>query len=121
MSLYADYLREEEGRKIIETEKGFITYEVIVDDTSQSAKEMFINELFVHGDFRDQGFAKELVEAVSLEAKGKGLKEMTCYVWLDAKRPKYTTEKIGKFIHHGFMVVALTQNTIVMKKDLRGN
>ena len=69
MSLYAKYIKEKEGKKIIENDKGFATYSFSED---AHGKYCYIEDIYVLPAFRKSGVAGSLADRIMKEAKGKG-------------------------------------------------
>jgi hypothetical protein len=67
MSLYSLYIEEREGKKIIENEKGFITY--LEMDKSKS---IFVCDFFIKKEFRGTEAFREFSGEVEKVAKEKG-------------------------------------------------
>lgn len=68
MSLYAEYIKEREGKDIIEDEKGFATYLY-----TPVRNEIYIVDVYVRPEYRMQGIAKQYVDNIEEIAK-----EMNC-------------------------------------------
>lgn len=66
-SNYALYVREREGRDIVEDEKGFATF-TIQDESC------YIVDIFVRKEFRQQGLASKYADKIAEIAKEKGCK-----------------------------------------------
>lgn len=70
-SLYAQYLEEHVGDRIIENSIGFVSYHVYEQENY-----VWIKDIFVVSDERRNGHARILAEMVLDEIKGLGIKEV---------------------------------------------
>ncbi len=108
MSLYAMYLYEREGKSIIESDKGFITYSFFED-------KCYIENLFVHPDFRKTHEASKMADQVAQEAKSKGYKKLIGSV---IPSTKGSDDSIKVLQAYGFKLESSTNNFIIFEKDL---
>jgi hypothetical protein len=108
ISLYAQYVREREGREIIEYPEGFVTY-------SFEGENCYIQDVFVTKDHRRKNICFDLGDRVSRIAKEKGCKALLGSVVPTAKG---STESLKMLIAYGFMIYSSTNNFILLKKEL---
>ena len=96
MSHYAAYLKEREGKSIIEIDEGFIVYKLL-------GEECYIAEAYIVPSKRREHICSDLERQVELEAKKAGCKWLTCSVWM--KDPGASRNMQGilntgyKFVH----------------------
>lgn len=108
MSLYASYLKEREGKEIIESEIGFATYYFLDDGC-------YIQDIFVLKDYRKIGEASRLAEEIEKIAKSKGYKKLYGTVCPLANG---STESIKALLAYGFKLNSSVSNLIAFVKDL---
>lgn len=77
MSLYAQYIKERENKDIVETDKGFATYQIYGD-------ECYIADIYIVPEMRKSGLASKLANEIKDLAKKSGCKILTGSVCLDA-------------------------------------
>jgi GNAT superfamily N-acetyltransferase len=111
MSLYAEYWEEEEDKKVIESENGFVAYQHI-----PSNREFFITDMFIKKEVRGTGLGQLLGGMAEELAKDLGCKKMTCNVWV--KEPVKTTRKIRIFNEFGFNIISCGNGYITMMKEI---
>lgn len=109
MSLYADYLREKTSDRIIETEKGFITYRYIDEKT------VYIIDLYIRPDFRQKYAASDLADSVIEEAKNRG-----CVKLIGSVVPsnKNSTQSVEVLLRYGMHLESSTNDFIIFRKDI---
>lgn len=78
MSLYADYIKEREGKLTIETDKGFIVYKHY-----PSLRQMFICELYIVPNERNSGLGEFFINHVVEIAHDLGCTHIACTVDTD--------------------------------------
>jgi GNAT superfamily N-acetyltransferase len=108
MSLYAEYIKERAGIDILETEKGFISYQI-------SGLECFIHDAYVRPEHRKSGEAARMLDAVVAIAKEQGCSLLTATVCPSAN---YSTEAMASCIAVGFRIMASVPNLISLKKEI---
>jgi GNAT superfamily N-acetyltransferase len=108
MSLFSEYIKEKLDKNTIEDERGFITY-FFTD------KGCVAEDLYVKPDFRRQGVATELVDAVFAIAKEKGCKKVFTGTIPTAKD---STESIKFILAYGFKLSDSTHNYIMFSKEI---
>lgn len=67
MNLYAQYLKEREGKEVIEKGTGFCIYEI-------HSPHVYISDVFVQKEYRNFGIASSLIEEVVQKAKKENCK-----------------------------------------------
>lgn len=110
MSLYADYVKLEERYDIIETDHGFVTYQLC-------DKELFVSDCYVRPT-SPNGEWNRVWDSLKDKAKEVGCTHLSCIVYLDPTRVDYTTRKMKTFLGHGFKVVSSQVNKIVLLREV---
>lgn len=108
MSLYAAYIKEREGKEIIETDKGFLTFSIMKDG-------IYIEDVFTSPDHRHSGESLQLVSQVSEIAKERGLTKLFCSVIPTANN---STLSLKVVLAHGFKLNSSTNNFIWLEKRI---
>jgi len=108
MSLYADYIKQREGKEIVETDIGFATYTIVKDG-------MYIEDIFVSSDHRHSGEAARMADQIADIAREKGLKKLFGSVVPTAN---HSTTSLKVLIAYGFRLSSSTNNFILLEKDL---
>lgn len=70
MSLYSEYLKEREGKEILECPSGFATYRIL-------GNECYLVDIYVKPEFRKEHVARAMADQVAELAKGAGCKWLT--------------------------------------------
>ena len=107
--MYLEYLQEEEGKKIIETEDGFIAYLVM-------GKEFYISRMFIKKESRGPGSYKELGELALKNAEANGCTHASLNVQL--RDPERDSKKLIYYSKMGFRPISANNNIITMIKDI---
>ena len=107
-SLYGMYIKELGNRDILETEKGFATYSFFEDS-------VYIEDIFVHPDYRNTNEASDMADEIGKIAKEKGYKKMIGSV---VPGHKGSTTSIKVLLAYGFKLDGVNNNFILLKKDL---
>ena len=71
MSLYAQFIKEREGFETLEVEHGYATYKQVEKDM------VYVRDIFVEENFRQNGLAYELSIQLAEIAKGLGCTKIT--------------------------------------------
>lgn len=111
MSLYADYIKEREGRNIVEDEDGFATF--IFCGPEQ--KECYIVDIYVRPEKRKTGKAASFADTITDIARKVGCTYLSGSV--DA-RTNGATESLWVLLRYGFHVVGVAENLIWFRKEL---
>lgn len=88
MSLYAEYIKEREGKDIIEDEKGFATYLY-----TPIRNEIYIVDVYVRPEYRRQGVARDYVDTIINIAKEKNCEYLITSV--DLRNPDWKSSTTG--------------------------
>lgn len=110
MSLYANYLRERSFDEILEVDKGFATYRYL-----DNKKTVYIVDIYVLPEFRKEGIAKKLADAIVMNAVEQGCTKLLGSVVPSAKG---STESIKVLIAYGMTLESSSNDFIVFKKEL---
>ncbi len=108
MSLYAQYIKEREGKEIVEDNQGFATYTFVHDG-------VYIQDLFVHPDFRQKGAASRYADQIAEIAKSKGYSKMYGSVCLSAKS---CDDSLKVLQAYGFKLAHYDGGLLFMVKEL---
>jgi hypothetical protein len=111
MSLYADYLKEREGKEIFECEDGFVTYSIYKGDVSF----VYIEDIYVVPHKRKMGLAGEWADQIC----EKALKEYGCAYLLGSVdvTARGATDSVKVLLSYGMKVQSTNGNMIYFKKD----
>jgi GNAT superfamily N-acetyltransferase len=113
-SLYAKYLDERDPeRRILETEKGFVTY---IIESQDDTKFVLIVDCYVAPEFRKTGEAKKMYEQVIEIAKNEG-----CTFSLGAVNPAATSAHTSLLfvLSFGHKISHVASNGLIMfKKEI---
>lgn len=107
-SNYALYIKEREGKDIIETEQGFATY--YFDEDS-----VYIADVYVRPEYRNKNVAKDFFETIEEIAKEKGLKE--CITYADTSAKGYEISK-SALLSNSFEIIGFVDNMVFFKRNL---
>lgn len=108
MSLYGQYIKEREGKDIVECEDGFATYLI-------AGEECYIENLYVVPEKRRTHLATQLADQIAIIAKERGCKYLTGSV---APNTKNATSNIIVLISYGMRLLRSTPNLIYFGKEL---
>lgn len=108
MSLYSEYLKERENFDCIESDNGFITFQV-------SGKECYIRDLYIRPAFRNKKNASELANQVAEIAKQSGCSHLTGSV--DVK-DKELSRNIQVLMAYGFKLFSMRDDMIYLIKEI---
>lgn len=109
-SLYAKYIREREGKEIIETEWGFVTYKII-------GKEIYLADMYLTHEERNLGLASGLVKMLIDIGIKNECEVLTANVHLADKNANDT---LSKALHLGFELAGANNGVILIAKKLIG-
>jgi GNAT superfamily N-acetyltransferase len=103
-------LTERTNDQILETEHGFATYRFIPDQ-----KAVYIIDIFVDRDFRDQGLAGLMADKIAEIAKKQGYVKM-----LGSVVPSFKGSGTGLnvLLSYGMTLKAASQDFITLEKDI---
>lgn len=108
MSLYAEYIKEREGKHIIESDKGFATFIFNKDSC-------YIEDIFVVPMFRHEHVASQMADKIVELAKAKGLTKVFGSVVPTAN---HSTDSLKVLISYGFTLNSSSNNFILMEKAI---
>ena len=108
MSLYADYLKDSGLRHIIETDAGFITYEI-------HGNVCYAVDMYIKPEFRRQGTARQLMNQVVDLALNNNCKWVSTTINTLIKDP---TRSMQGLITYGFKITRSEANCIYLVKEL---
>lgn len=108
--MHAKYIEERMGDSIIETDKGYITYRYLND-----GKTVYIVDLYVLPEYRQDKVASGLADFVADLAKDKGAVEMFGTVDPRAKNP---TDNLKVLLGYGMTLVSSSNEMILFRKDI---
>lgn len=111
MELYKEYVSEREGFEVLSDKDSFISYKLI------SPEELYIADMFIKKPLRKIGKGRELIEAVSDIAKGRGCKILSANVRLND--PGASNTMLGALMV-GFRIFGANNQSIIIVKDLEG-
>lgn len=109
MSTFGDYIKERQGKEIIEDDRGFATFQFLDD------ARCYIEDIYVRPDFRKRGVAKDMADKVAERAKSVGCKTLWGSVVPTAKG---STDSIKVLLAYGMSLDSSAVNLILFKKDL---
>ena len=107
-SNHALYIKEREGKEIVESEKGFATYYYLNDGC-------YVQDIFVKNEFRKQNVAKEMLDEISNIAKSQGYNKLYGSV---VPSTKGSTLSLKLSLEYGFQLDSSINNFIVLTKDI---
>lgn len=109
MSTFGEYIKEREGKEIIEDERGFATY------LFQENGSCYIESIYVRPDFRKTGVAAEMADKIVEIAKKRGAKELLGSV---SPSTKGSTASVRVLLAYGFSLDSSANNFILFRKDI---
>lgn len=110
MSLWAEYHKETEGHECIETEFGFVRYQLLSPVCA-------IHDLFVAREHRLQGKGLEIMNEVVSRAQAAGCNLLWSRVGLGML---CANESLKANLNYGFKVQQAENGYIIMTKDIGG-
>jgi GNAT superfamily N-acetyltransferase len=108
MSLFAEYLREREGKEIVESDRGFATFQVLNN-------ECYIEDIYVVPEYRQTGEAAKMANQIAEQAKTRGCVRLLGSVVPTARG---STTSLKVLLAYGFRLLRSDNNFIVLSKDL---
>lgn len=109
MSLYADYIKERNGRGILENENGFATFEYVTD------KLVYIVDLYVIPEKRKTHVASQLADQICAIAKESGRTQMLGSVDLSTKGSQ---ESIKTLLAYGMKLTHTDKTVLYFVKEI---
>lgn len=110
MSLYANYLRERTSDEILEMEQGFATYRYL-----DEGKTLYIIDIYVLPDFREQKLASLIADKVVEVAKQRGCNKLLGSV---VPSMKNSTISLKVLLGYGMTLESSTNDFVVFRKDI---
>lgn len=109
MSLYGQYIKEREGKDIVENDYGFATYMINKDNSC------YIESIYVIPDARHDHVASQLADEIAYIAKSQG-----CNTLLGSVSPSanHSTSSLKVLLAYGFQLDSATNNFILMRKEI---
>lgn len=107
-SLYGQYIFETKNKEIVESDKGFATYFPVSDG-------LYIEEIFVHPDYRKTGEASALADQIADIARQKGYKKVYGSVCPSANN---STASLMVLISYGFKLHEAGPNAVILVKEV---
>lgn len=107
-SNYALYIKEREGKEILESEKGFATYYFLSDGC-------YLQDIFVKPEYRESKEATRMANNIAEIAKLKGFNKLYGTV---CPTTNGSTESLKVLLAYGFKLDSSLNNLIVLVKDL---
>lgn len=108
--MYKDYIKEREGKDTLETEYGFIIYELTEND-------LFIGDIYVKPEFRKQNIGKTLIDTV--ESYAKTLNVKIAYAMVDTRALNFNNS-LSFALSIGYTINKITDNRLIfLKKELK--
>jgi GNAT superfamily N-acetyltransferase len=108
MSLYGDYIKEREGKEIIEDHRGFASFSFMQDV-------VMINDLYVVPQYRQNKVGSEFANKIVDLAKQKGCKFMYCTVDINTNG---SSESMAAILAYGFKLDQYINNLILLKRSI---
>lgn len=108
MSLYADYVKERLNKSTIESEHGFVVFQLFDED-------VYIEDVYIAPEQRSNGLGRIFIEAVNSIAKDKGKKYLTTTVRPSAAG---STHSLKCVLGVGFELYSATQDAIFFRKEV---
>lgn len=109
LSLYGQYIKEREGKSILEKDYGFATYVI-------NGQECYIEDIYVVPEMRKKHVASELANEVVEIAKAKGCTVLTGTVSPTAKG---ATESLKVLLAYGFQLHSCRPDLIIFAKEIK--
>jgi GNAT superfamily N-acetyltransferase len=109
-SLYAQYIAERENKGIVESDKGFATYQMF------SNGECYLQDLFVVPEHRQSHVATEMADQVVTIAKEHGCHSLIGSVCIDDRE---ATRNLKVFLKYGMRVYKLAGTMIFLNKEIQ--
>ena len=107
-SLYGQYIFETKNKEIVESDKGFATYFPVSDG-------LYIEELFVHPDYRKTGEASALADQIAEIARQKGFKKIYGSV---APSSNCSTTSLHVLLSYGFKLHEAGPDAVILMKEI---
>lgn len=108
-SHYGLYIKEREGKSILENEHGFFTYKI-------QGEECYIEDIFIKKESRRKNIGTEMADEIYKIAKASGCKFLTgsCIPSTNG-----ATESMKAMLAYGFQIHSCTTDRIVLFKEIQ--
>ena len=111
-SLYAQYIKERENKDIIETDKGFATFQFLTNN------QCYLQDIFVLPEYRKSGLCFEMADKVTQRAKEKNCHTLIGSVCTDDQN---ATRNIKVLLAYGMYFDKVIGNMMFFKKSIDGD
>lgn len=111
MSLFGEYIKETQGKDIIEDENGFATFYPAFNNSY-----MYIEDIYVKPEKRKSAQASHYADCIAEVARQRGIPKLLGSVNLEIENP---TRSVKVLLAYGFKVVETRDNVIYFEKDIR--
>ncbi len=108
MSLYAEYIKEREGKHCIEVDGGFITLQNL-------EKHCYFIDIYVKPELRHSGIAKQLTDKAVEYAQQQGYAKALGSVVPSAP---YATYNLSIMLKYGFKIHSSERDIIYLEKEI---
>jgi GNAT superfamily N-acetyltransferase len=108
MSHFAEYKLEREGKRVIETEEGFVSYSI-------NGVDCYIEDIFVSKHYRRSSIATKMADLVAEIARGNG-----CKLLFGSVVPKAngSHQSMLAILSYGFKLYESRENIVFFVKEL---
>lgn len=110
VNLYANYIKEREGAKLLENQDGFASYKI-------NGKELFIINMFIDQPKRSTGLFRKMINELSKYAFTNGCECLSANIHLWDEGANKT---LLAALHLDFKVARAENGILLIIKDLRG-
>jgi hypothetical protein len=109
MSIYSEYIKEREGKDIIEDDRGFATYKIV------DATRCYIENIYVRHEYRHSKVASDMADKITAIAKNKG-----CTKLLGSVCPGLmgSTASLKILLAYGFELDSIANGLILFYKGI---
>ena len=108
MSLYGDYIKEREGKEIVESGHGFASYKII-------GQECHVGDVYIKPEFRKAGIASDFGDEIVKRAREAGCNFLIATV---APSLKGATISLISQLAYGFELHSAHEDFIILKKEI---
>jgi GNAT superfamily N-acetyltransferase len=108
LSLYADYIKEREGKESLEVEQGFATYEIVNEFC-------YIEDIYIKPEARKTNLATRIADEITQIAKGRGCKQLLGSVLVGANGD---TTSLKVLLAYGMKLDSVNGKTIYFSKEI---
>lgn len=110
-SLFAQYVKEREGKHVIETEDGFAVLQIIPE-----SKQIYIQDIYVVPDKRKSGVGKAFLEQVEATCREQGFDKISGSVQPSTRG---STDSLKILLAVGFKLAAAEHDAIYFIKEIK--